>query len=279
MRTFSAGLTSALESPTAIIATYTKITRQDGHVLRLVDLDQDSTVAGEIYTASGGAERTAVEIAVGLGADNVDIRGIFDDTIWDEDELLSGAYNYAEVEIFLAVHGDASLEKIPLLIGYFGEIEYDTGQFRIKVNCYNYGFTKNIGAVTSPVCRDRLGGPRCKVNLATIQAAATVTEIIDPLNIRVTPAPLASHAQGTMTMTSGTANGAGAEIKSVSGDVATLYLPFAISPAVGDGAVLTPGCPGTRAACRDTFNNLLNMDAEPDLPGQDEFFSPTVRRV
>lgn len=279
MRNFSAGLQSALESSSTIIGTYTKVTRTDGEVTRFVDLDEDSYFDGELYFAAGGSERTAVEISVGLGADNVDLRGLFDEDLWDEDELLSGAFNYARIEIFLGVHGDASLEKIPMMLGHFGEIEYDAGVYRIKVNCYNYGFSRNIGASTSPVCRDRLGGPRCKKDLAALQTSCTILEVISGTTFRLSVSAAQSHVQGLLGLTSGAAIGAEMEIKHVSGDTVTTYLPFAVLPAAGDSALLTPGCPGTREACKNTFNNLLNFDGEPDLPGQDEIFSPTIRRA
>lgn len=279
MRSFSEDLQLALESNATIFGTYTRITRKDGQVIRLVDLDVNSEIEGQMYYSASGTERTAVEITLDLNADNVDLKGLYSSDLINEDELLAGAYNHAYVEVFIAAHGIAAAEKIPMLWGYFGQIEYDGAQFKLEINCYNYGFSHQIGAVTSPICRDRLGGPRCKVNLDLYRQNFTITEVINGRAFRVSAAVSANYTLGTMLVTSGVGVGSEGEIKEVTGDVVYLYLPLPIPPAVGDGVQLTQGCPGTKDACKTRFNNLDNMDAEPDLPGTDEFFNPTVRRA
>lgn len=279
MRSFSEELQQALESNSAIFGTYTRITRKDGQVIRLVDLDIDSVIDGQTYYSASGTERTAVEITLDLNADNVDLKGLYSSELIDEDELLAGAFNHAYVEVFIAAHGVPGAETIPMLWGYFGQIEYDGAQFKLEINCYNYGFSHQIGAVTSPICRDQLGGPRCKINLDLYRASFTVTQVVDGRTFRVTPTIPSDYALGTLLVTSGLGVGSDGEVKTVATDLVTLYLPLSVPPAIGDTIRLTQGCPGTKEACKTRFNNLDNMDAEPDLPGSDEFFNPTIRRA
>lgn len=279
MRTLSSNLLDALASVTAIIPTYTKITRRDGKVLRMVDLDVDSSVAGEVYISSGGQERSAIELVTGLNSDNVDLKGIYDSQIIDETELLAGAFNFADVEIFLAVHNNPSTEKIVLLKGYFGQFSYDMGKFTLEVNVYNYGFANNIGAVTSPTSRSLLGSPREPLALSAYQMTTTVTGILGPGSLQVGAVVPTAYEGGIGLFTSGSAGGIEIEVRSAGSNVLGLYLPMAVLPQIGDTILLTQGYDGTKYECQTKFNNLINFNGEPDLPGQDEFMNPTIRRM
>lgn len=63
------------------------------------------------------------------------------------------------------------------------------------------------------------------------------------------------------------------EIKTwASGQMQLFYRPFfTIQP--GDRAVVHPGCDKRRETCRDKFSNIVNMRAEPDVPGQDAYYA------
>jgi hypothetical protein len=37
--------------------------------------------------------------------------------------------------------------------------------------------------------------------------------------------------------------------------------------------VLFPGCDKTRATCVAKFSNILNFRGEPDVPGQDKYYT------
>jgi hypothetical protein len=48
-----------------------------------------------------------------------------------------------------------------------------------------------------------------------------------------------------------------------------LTLPFPFTPTVGDTFTISPGCDKLLTTCSGTFDNAINMRAEPHLPGQD----------
>ncbi len=48
------------------------------------------------------------------------------------------------------------------------------------------------------------------------------------------------------------------------------WLPNARTPEIGDVCYIQPGCDKLRETCRDKFENILNFQGFPDLPGQDE---------
>lgn len=57
-----------------------------------------------------------------------------------------------------------------------------------------------------------------------------------------------------------------------SGGVVNLFLPTGFEITVGEVGHIYPGCDKRLETCRDRFANLLNMRAEPYLPGRDQAF-------
>jgi hypothetical protein len=50
----------------------------------------------------------------------------------------------------------------------------------------------------------------------------------------------------------------------------TLELPMPYLPAIGDTYSMHAGCDYSLETCRDRFSNLVNMRAEPYVPGVDK---------
>jgi uncharacterized phage protein (TIGR02218 family) len=77
------------------------------------------------------------------------------------------------------------------------------------------------------------------------------------------------YDDGVMTFTSGGNSGLSFQIKSWDG--ITLYLYSALFVAVVDGDTFTisPGCDHSIATCKAKFNNVINFQGFPRMPGQD----------
>ncbi len=74
---------------------------------------------------------------------------------------------------------------------------------------------------------------------------------------------------GLITFTSGLNSGLSMEVKSYVPGQITLQLPFPYAVVPGDAYTMHAGCDKSLATCRDRFNNIVNMRAEPYLPGID----------
>jgi hypothetical protein len=78
---------------------------------------------------------------------------------------------------------------------------------------------------------------------------------------------------GLLTWETGLNAGRSQEIKSwVPGQLTLFQRPFTI-PQIGDRFVVRPGCDKTRTTCSTKFANILNFRGEPDVPGQDTYYS------
>lgn len=74
---------------------------------------------------------------------------------------------------------------------------------------------------------------------------------------------------GVITFTSGLNAGLSMEVQSYVPGQWTLELPMPYLPAIGDAYSMHAGCDYSLETCRDRFNNILNMRAEPYVPGVD----------
>ncbi len=78
-------------------------------------------------------------------------------------------------------------------------------------------------------------------------------------------------AEGIITFTSGANAGSSQKIKSSSSDgYLNASLPFMGNVSVGDAYTIVAGCRKRLEDCRDKFNNALNFQGEPHLPGIDQ---------
>lgn len=103
------------------------------------------------------------------------------------------------------------------------------------------------------------------VSSVTSRESFTIT-LTDPAG-----APSGWFDGGFLKFESGENNGRGLEVKTWDGSSAIeMYLPFGYLPQVGDLISIYPGCRKRVADCRDKFDNIINMRAEPYLPGQDQ---------
>ena len=78
---------------------------------------------------------------------------------------------------------------------------------------------------------------------------------------------------GIMTMTDGVCDGLSMEVRSYVPGQWIMQLPFAdglLTPSPGDSYRMVAGCDKSLATCKAKFSNVLNMRAEPFLPGIDK---------
>lgn len=75
---------------------------------------------------------------------------------------------------------------------------------------------------------------------------------------------------GVITFTSGLCNGLSMEVQSYVPGQWVLELPMPYALAIGDTYTMHAGCDYSLTTCRDRFNNIVNMRAEPYVPGIDK---------
>lgn len=167
MKTTSPEFRTHLDSEVTALCTCWKITRKDGVSLHFTDSDQDVMHDGILYRSVGAYKRSAIETTATLSVDNLEVTGMATDLVLPMDELRAGAYDYAEVEVFMTSWLPSVGGTLKLRRGFFGEVTvYPNGTFTVELRGLLQKLAHTFTDVYSATCRNDLGDSRCRINLA-----------------------------------------------------------------------------------------------------------------
>lgn len=267
-----------LKSPTVAICYCIKIVRQDGVVFGFTDHDRDLLYMGVTYKTKSGFSASSIEGSSDLSVDNLEVEALIDDESLTVEDLKSGLFDGASVEVFLVCYLDLSMGHAILRSGWLGAVScVDGNLFTTEVRGLTTKMTNRIGSVYTPTCRvERLGDIECNVSMSGRTKSSTVQTVTSRKTFTHNTNVQASNyfAHGILVWGAGSSNyGYESEVKvyTAANGVGTieLYLPTKKPILVGDAFSVTQGCDRTLAMCRDTFGNVINFRGEPYLPGVD----------
>lgn len=166
MKTISPAMKQHLTSGASTITACWRIKRTDGRVFTYTEHDTDITFETEVYKAVGGFNKTAIKSSGTFAIDNMEVTGFLSDDTIPDAELRNGAFNYAEVDVFLVNYTDLSMGSVKLRHGYFGEIAtVPSGAFMVELRGLIDMLAKKIGDVYLPECRLDVGDSKCGIKL------------------------------------------------------------------------------------------------------------------
>lgn len=284
MKTIAGALQSHIAGDSTSLSTCWKLTRADGQIFGFTDHDVDLVIAGTTYLSAIGYSQSAMRSSSDLAVDNADVQALIDSSVITHEDILSGAWDHAQVEIFKVNWMSPGDGTIPLKTGTIGEVELHGEVYRAELRGLSQALQQTLGELYSASCRANLGDARCKISLVDYTATGTVSSssgasIVTDLGsstVRLTPAttgapPDAYFTGGLLTWTSG-AN-SGRQIETIGYVASSQTLTLALTPTfgvnAGDTFSVRAGCAKTLATCRDRFGNVLNRRAEDYVPGLD----------
>lgn len=250
-----------------------KIVRKDGVVLGFTDHDRNLQFEGVTFRADSGLSAGALAQETGLSVDNGFAIGALRDDVIAEADIARGLYDEAEVTAYL-VRWDAPEARMVQFKGHMGEITRKAGQFDVELRGLSEALNQSRGRAYGRNCDAVLGDLRCRADL---DAAGLRTEglvaFVDPdarvmrfEAFEILAFPPAYFERGTVEIA-----GARALIK-LDQRFATyrqITLWSDLEVQVGQNAILRAGCDKRWTTCRDKFDNLLNFQGFPDIPGED----------
>jgi len=269
VKSISPATQARLQEPFVLLAGLVTITLADASVIRLTDFDTPVKRGADTWLPLSGIKRSAVSIGAGLEVNGQDLTGYFEAGGITAELVDSGALDSAVVMVELADARDPdSYDTIALLPGRVGDIRTERDTFTLALNCDAELLQQSFGESTSPDCRANLGDARCGVSLAPFTHAGTITSLVSRRRFGVSVSQAAGYfAYGLATFTSGANAGLSFEIKTSTTSEIELFLPAWLAVQVGDAVSLVAGCDKTRATCKNVYANVINMRAEPDVPG------------
>lgn len=276
MRTIPADLAEHLAQEATTTCHAWRVTRRDGVILGFTEHDHDLTFSGTTFLAASGFSASEAEAATGLSASADEVVGGFSNAAIGEQDLATGRYDGARVELFL-VNWAAPDQHVLLNVREIGEVSRTGGQFRAELRSLAHRLSQPQGRVYNRRCDASLGDTRCGVDLALWRGEGAVVAVKDASRIVVSG--LGGFASGffrhgVLTFSDGVAVDVDAHEKRSDGSVELIFwLPLEEPVAAGHTFTLTAGCDKSFATCKARFANHLNFRGFPHVPGADFAYS------
>lgn len=276
----SAGLQAHLAGGTTTLATCWKATLTDATIVAATSHDRNITFDGVLYLSTAAYTPTDIESGSNMSPDNLELEGFLASPAITEQDLHTGRWDYAAVEIFTVNYNDLTQGRDRLREGTLGQVTAGRGIFRAELRGLMQQYSRKIIALISKDCRADLGDSRCGVDLTphtytTSVSAVSGNRVITADGIiRLTD----WFTGGLVTFTSGLNDGLSMEVKQSDGPVLTLHQQMAFLIAEDDTFTVSAGCAKRfYEDCIRKFNNAVNFRAEPHLPGAAVYGGPGTK--
>ncbi|ETX28251.1 DUF2163 domain-containing protein [Roseivivax isoporae] len=253
------------------------VERQDGVRLGFTDHDRDFAFEGVTFRAGTGLSARALQQGTGLSVDNSEAMGALSDPGVTESDIAAGRYDDARVTVWLVNWANVAARRV-LFRGHIGEIRRAEGAFHAELRGLSERLNRPLGRVYQKSCTAVLGDASCRADLGVPGYAweGPVTEVAS--GRRFVLGPMGGFdpdwfARGALKMLGGPAEGLGGAIKRdrMAGDlrVVELWEPVRADIVAGDPVRIVAGCDKRLETCRLKFDNILNFQGFPDIPGED----------
>lgn len=258
------------------------ITRRDGVVFGFTDHDMPLAFDGITFDADSGMSAKALSSTTGLAVDNTEAVGALSAARITEADIMAGRYDGAEVTIW-QVRWDEPGARAVRFRGSLGEISRDGAAFRAELRGLSEGLNQPQGRSYLKTCSAVLGDKRCGVDVTGDFRYVALSVVSVPSDGQTVTCTLSSpfNAQwfegGLIEVLTGAAVGLQGIIKRDSavgaGREILLWQPIGAEIAVGDEIRLVAGCDKRAETCGVKFENLLNFQGFPHIPGDDWLIS------
>lgn len=282
MRALDPDFKSHLEGAVTTLATCWRITRPDGASLGFTDHDRALTFDGTEFLPDTGAAGSALVSSADLAVDNAEIEGALSANALSAEDLSSGRYDGACVEVF-RVNWAAPDQRVLLKKAVIGEVTRAGKAFTAELRGLTHHLDQPVGRVYQRLCDVNVGSAPCGVDLGdpAFKTTGLVTGLRDVQSFTASGFSVFDDgwfAHGLLKWTSGANAGLSGHIKTqnVSGAIA-LWLPAGAAIAIGDAFTATAGCDKRFDTCRAKFSNGVSFRGFPLMPGNDFAVSYPLR--
>ncbi len=277
MSSLSNELQTHLQSGITTVCRCWALERRDGTVLGFTDHDCVLSFDGVDFQPGSGLTARAVQQATGLSVDNTEALGVLSDAAVREEDIEAGRFDGTEVRCWLVNWQDVSMRWLQFR-GSIGEIRRAGGAFEAELRGLTETLNQPLGRIYQKPCTAVLGDTACRFDMQTpgyaVELDAESVERNEVFRWEALPGFEPDwFTGGRLSVLSGPAAGLWAAVKAdqakADGRRITLWEPIRAAVAPGDTVRLEAGCDRRMETCRLKFNNLLNFQGFPDIPGED----------
>lgn len=277
MRDFPNALTDHLARTATTTCHAWRLTRADGLVLGFTEHDHDLEFGGTVFSAATGFRASDVESGLGLEADAATVAGAFSDAAISTDDLALGRYDGARVETFL-VNWQSPDDHVLLSTRELGEVRSAGPAFAVELRSLAAKLDQPRGRLYGSRCDADLGDGRCGKDISAppYRLSGAIVAVTDEMTLIASglgDRPGGWFGNGRVRFLSGLLEGLSIDISAhaveAGGARLDLWSPMARLPSAGDQIEVTAGCDKSFETCRAKFDNVLNFQGFPFLPGSD----------
>lgn len=280
MKTFATGLADAYASGGTRMCYCILVTRSDGEVFGFTSTDHPVTVLGQEYVT--GLDVRSIAQSAGLAVNNLQVSALYESPFTKAD-FLAGRWDGAQWELFETPWDNPALGTNTIGKYVTGKVQPGELSCTIELRALSQFLQQPIGIVTSKTCRARfadypspVNSARCGLSASSFLAGGSITAVTSRQVVTDSSRAEADdyYSEGLLSFDTGANGGLSQKIKlhelTSDGGVFTFSLPFPYPIQVGDQYTVIAGCRKRLAEdCRDKFDNVLNFQGEPHLPGID----------
>lgn len=252
-----------------------KLTKTNGEVIGATNHDRNLIIDNILYQANGGFSGSSIDTDYEMSVDNSEVKSFFTNTAINEQDILGGRYDEAEVITYLVDWNTMAIVSV-LQKGIVGQITNTDRNYTLEVRSILELLQQKNAKKTSSNCPLVFGesGPnKCNKNLAGLSVETTITNVTNNKTFTIS----SSHASGyfdygSIEFLSGSNTGYVWDIYSYDGSTLVLWqnLPYNVS--IGDSVRITKGCEKSLTACQG-YGNVANFGGDPFVPGADTYLS------
>lgn len=253
------------------------VTRRDGAVFGFTDHDEALSFEGVVFKADTGLTASALQQVTGLAVDNTEAMGALSDDAVTEADINAGRFDGAEVVAWLVNWRDVAAREVQFR-GSIGELKRADGAFHAELRGLSEALNTPVGRVFQKPCQAVLGDARCGVDLSQPGYRTEIAvEAVERGRVFTFDA-LAGFddrwfERGRLQVLTGEARGLVAMVKNDrvvdSKRIIELWEELRMPVLTGDTVLLEAGCDKRIATCRLKFQNILNFQGFPHIPGED----------
>lgn len=239
-----------------------KITLKNGDIIGFTDNSIDLTIDNIVYNSSCGFDGNNEKFYNDLTSGESNIVGFIENNNINIDEVLSGKFDSANIEIFFI--NTETFEKIHITKGYIKSINLIDGKILINISSVLDVLDKNIGEVYSPMCRAGFCDKKCSLNIDDFSFNGVVVEVKSDTEFLCSGDDIINKEKnyfkyGVVYFE----NNQSMEVKQSFNNNIILSSRLNYNIKVGDSFKIIAGCDKTFDTCCNVFNNAINFRGEP----------------
>lgn len=134
---------------------------------RPITFDPGDGGGDQVFESMHGFRMSAIESSSTMAVDNATLVAFFNSPGGngaEEDDIRAGLFDGSEIFLFIVIPTNLAAGSLKLHRGNVGNVRLsDKGIFESEFRGMIQRYRQTIGELYGPVCRDNVGGPRCRI--------------------------------------------------------------------------------------------------------------------